>query len=156
MLSVVLSYGLLSECQRRKNECNITSVTEVYAPRMHKISFEMLPKTLIAASVRPIMLSVLSHGENYGYSIVQRIHDLSGGRIQWSDGTLYPVLHRLESEGLITSRWKETDSTRRRKYYALTAAGKKALELEKRQWLDVHAVLAQLWAPPLHPQPQLI
>ena len=105
----------------------------------------MLPKSLIAASVRPIMLSILSHGENYGYAIVQRIHDLSGGRIKWSDGTLYPVLHRLEAEGLISSCWKESGSSRKRKYYALTPPGKNALELEKRQWLDVHSVLAQLW-----------
>ncbi len=110
----------------------------------------MLPKTLIAASVRPIMLSILSHGENYGYAIVQRIHDLSGGRIKWSDGTLYPVLHRLEAEGLISSAWKETDTARRRKYYALTTPGKKAFEIEKKQWLDVHAVLTQLWG--LQPQ----
>ena len=110
----------------------------------------MLPKTLIAASVRPIMLSILSHGENYGYAIVQKIHDLSGGSIKWSDGTLYPVLHRLESEGLIVSSWKNTDTARRRKYYDLTAAGKKALAVEKSQWLDVHAVLAQLWG--LQPQ----
>ena len=110
----------------------------------------MLPKTLIAASVRPIMLSILSHGENYGYAIVQRIHDLSGGRIKWSDGTLYPVLHRLEAEGLIVSNWKNPDASRRRKYYALTPAGNKALAVEKSQWLDVHAVLAQLWG--LQPQ----
>lgn len=116
----------------------------------HQNSAKMLPKTLIAATVRPIMLSLLSSGENYGYAIVQRIHDLSGGRIQWSDGTLYPVLHRLEAEGLITSEWKNQTRGRRRKYYGLTPQGKKALEIEKRQWLDVHAILAQLWG--LQPQ----
>jgi DNA-binding PadR family transcriptional regulator len=110
----------------------------------------MIPKVLIAASVRPIMLSVLHDGESYGYAIVQRIHDLSRGRIQWSDGTLYPVLHRLESEGLITSRWHQAQSGRKRKYYSLTSSGRKALEVEKRQWLDVHAVLARLWG--LKPQ----
>lgn len=110
----------------------------------------MLPKVLIAASVKPIMLSVLSDGEAYGYAIVQRIHNLSGGTIQWSDGTLYPVLHRLEADGLVSSSWRTADSGRKRKYYRLTPRGRKALEVEKRQWLDVHAVLAKLWG--LEPQ----
>lgn len=105
----------------------------------------MLPKVLVAASVKPIMLSILARGESYGYAIVQRIHDLSDGRIQWSDGTLYPVLHRLEAKGLITSTWRTSDEGRRRKYYRLTDKGHRALEIEKRNWLDVHAILAQLW-----------
>lgn len=109
----------------------------------------MLPKALIAASVRPIMLSVLASGESYGYAIVQRIHDLSDGKIQWSDGTLYPVLHRLETEDLVASVWRLSESGRRRKYYRLTDKGYKALEVEKRQWLDVHALLVKLWGPEL-------
>lgn len=105
----------------------------------------MLPKVLIAASVKPIMLSILSHGESYGYQILQRLHDLSRGKMKWSDGTLYPVLHRLETEGLIISTWRMSEVGRRRKYYSLTEQGKRVLEVEKRQWLDVHAILAQLW-----------
>lgn len=105
----------------------------------------MIARVLIAASVKPIMLSILESGESYGYQIVQRIHDLSKGKVQWSDGTLYPVLHRLEAEGLITSRWFKAESGRKRKYYSLTLKGRKALEREKEQWLDVHSILAQLW-----------
>jgi len=111
----------------------------------------MLPKALIAASVRPIMLSILAHGESYGYAIVQRLHDLSEGRVQWSDGTLYPVLHRLETEGLIIANWRMSEVGRRRKYYKLTDAGIRALALEKKQWLDVHAILIKLWGPSLAP-----
>ena len=110
----------------------------------------MLPKVLVAASVKPIMLSILARGESYGYDIVQQIHDLSDGRIQWSDGTLYPVLHRLEAKGLVTSTWRVSAEGRKRKYYRLTDLGHRALEVEKRNWLDVHAVLAQLWG--LQPQ----
>lgn len=110
----------------------------------------MIPKVLIAASVKPIMLSILSEGEAYGYAIVQRIHNLSSGKIQWSDGTLYPVLHRLEADGFVSSTWRTADSGRRRKYYALTPAGRAALDVEKKQWLDVHSVLAKLWG--LEPQ----
>lgn len=107
----------------------------------------MIPKVLVAASVRPLMLSILDHGESYGYAIIQRIHDLSDGKLQWTDGTLYPVLHRLEAEGLIVSSWRKSEVGRRRKYYALTPAGQQALETEKKHWLDVHAMLLALWGP---------
>jgi DNA-binding PadR family transcriptional regulator len=65
----------------------------------------MLPKALVAASLRPIILSIVSDGETYGYDIIHRIHTLSDGKIQWTAGTLYPVLHRLETQGLIESIW---------------------------------------------------
>ncbi len=107
----------------------------------------MIPKVLVAASVRPLMLSILHHGESYGYAIIQRIHDLSEGTLTWTDGTLYPVLHRLESEGLIASTWRVSDVGRRRKYYHLTSAGQRAMEAEKKHWLDVHAMLLKLWGP---------
>lgn len=97
------------------------------------------------------MLSVLAEGETYGYAIMQRIHDLSDGSIQWSDGTLYPVLHRLEADHLIKASWRMSESGRKRKYYTLTPSGHKALEVEKRQWLDVHRVLAALWGLDLQP-----
>lgn len=105
----------------------------------------MISKELVGASARPILLSVLARGESYGYAIMQRMHDLSNGEIAWKDGTLYPVLHRLEDAGFVTSRWGESDSGRRRKYYAITAKGRSALEEEKQQWLRVDAILAQLW-----------
>jgi len=105
----------------------------------------MLSKAYVAVSSRAIMLSILSQGENYGYQILQQVHELSAGRFQWTDGTLYPVLHRLEAEGLITSNWRTSSSGRKRKYYRLTETGWQALEAEKQQWLDIHAVLAELW-----------
>src|SRR3974377_2128335 len=67
----------------------------------------MLTKDLVAASSRPIVLSIIAGGESYGYEIIQKVRELSGGHIEWSDGMLYPVLHRLEREGLIASEWKE-------------------------------------------------
>ncbi|GAB5519462.1 MAG: PadR family transcriptional regulator [Rhodothermales bacterium] len=110
----------------------------------------MLPKVLIAASVKPIMLAILAQdGESYGYEIIQRIHDLSGGKIQWTAGTLYPVLHRLETEGVVESTWRKSDEGRRRKYYRLTPQGEAAMSTEKQQWMDVNAVLVQLWGPDL-------
>ena len=105
----------------------------------------MIGKELIGAATRPIMLSLLARGESYGYALIQRVHELSGGTLELADGTLYPVLHRLEDEGLIMSEWKIPDGGRRRKYYRLTSEGRQALESEQAQWLRVDAILAQLW-----------
>ncbi|MDA1028460.1 MAG: PadR family transcriptional regulator [Bacteroidetes bacterium] len=110
----------------------------------------MLTRELAGAAARPIILAILSHRENYGYAILQRIEVLSGGELSWDDSTLYPVLHRLESQGLLTSSWQKADNQRRRKYYGLTAKGQQELAVEKQQWLSVNAVLAQLWG--LKPQ----
>jgi len=104
-----------------------------------------LAKDLVAASAVPLILSILEEGESYGYAIIQRVHDLSGGAIEWTDGMLYPVLHRLEAQGCIGARWREAENGRKRKYYALKRHGHKALAEQKEQWLTVHGSLAKLW-----------
>lgn len=104
-----------------------------------------LNKDLVAASAAPLILSVLNEDESYGYALIQRVRELSQGEIQWTDGMLYPVLHRLEAQGWIESRWKISDTGRRRKYYRLKPAGRKALEQQREQWLVVHVTLAHLW-----------
>src|SRR5678816_1082357 len=78
----------------------------------------MLTKELVAASTVPLVLSVLTEGENYGYALIQRVRELSGGKIEWTEGMLYPVLHWMEKEKLIESEWREADTGRRRKYYS--------------------------------------
>jgi PadR family transcriptional regulator, regulatory protein PadR len=105
----------------------------------------MLAKDLVAASSRPLVLSILAEGESYGYEILQKVRELSGGHVEWSDGMLYPVLHRLEREDLIESEWKESETGRERKYYSLSGKGKKALAAEREQWLKVHNTLCKLW-----------
>ena len=105
----------------------------------------MISKELVGASSRSILLSILDRGDSYGYAILRRLRELSGGEVEWKDGMLYPVLHRLEDERLIKSFWVHTDRGRRRKYYRILAKGRKALEIEKKQWLQVDSVLAQLW-----------
>lgn len=107
----------------------------------------MIGKALVAASLKPIMLSVLSHGEAYGYEIIHRIEQLSGGQLSWTAGTLYPVLHRLEGEGLVESFWQPSEAGPRRKYYHLTNKGEAAMASEKQQWMDVHSLLLKLWSP---------
>ena len=105
----------------------------------------MLSKELVAASTVPLVLSVLTEGENYGYALIQRVRELSEGRIEWTEGMLYPVLHWMEKEGLVESEWRESDSGRRRKYYRLRTEGRKALRSEKEKWLTVHTTLTKLW-----------
>lgn len=105
----------------------------------------MLTRELAGAAAKPLILAILAQQENYGYAILQRIEALSEGALRWEDSTLYPVLHRLESQGLLTATWRKADNQRRRKYYALTAKGREVLAREKQQWLRVDAMLAQLW-----------
>jgi DNA-binding PadR family transcriptional regulator len=107
----------------------------------------MVSKALIAASTKPMILSILAGGESYGYRIIQSVKRVSGGQLEWSDGMLYPVLHRLEKEGLIDSRWTISERGRRRKYYRITESGREELERDKRQWLSVHEALSKLWKP---------
>jgi PadR family transcriptional regulator, regulatory protein PadR len=104
-----------------------------------------LTKDLVAASAVPLILTLLEEGESYGYALIQQVRNLSGGEIEWTDGMLYPVLHRLETQGYIASCWRTSAAGRRRKYYALRGPGRKALQGQKEQWLLVHGALAKLW-----------
>ena len=109
----------------------------------------MVSKVLVAASTKPLILSILKSGESYGYQIIRRVKEVSGGKLAWSDGMLYPVLHRLEKEGWIQSQWKQSEKGRMRKYYRITDAGQDALAVEKAQWETVNRALIRLWTPAL-------
>lgn len=105
----------------------------------------MPSRALTAASSRPLILSILSHGESYGYKLIKDVETMSGGFLEWTEAMLYPVLHRLEKEGLIQSRWHVAESGRKRKYYSLTPAGRSAMQEERAEWQRVHNVLDLLW-----------
>jgi PadR family transcriptional regulator PadR len=104
-----------------------------------------ISKDLVAASATPLVLSILSEGDSYGYAIIKRVRDLSGGQMQWTDGMLYPVLHRLEGQGLIESYQARSDTGRMRKYYRVKKKGTTALAEHRTQWTLVHDTLQQLW-----------
>jgi DNA-binding PadR family transcriptional regulator len=104
----------------------------------------MLRKELVAAAAEPLVLSLLAKGESYGYAIIQELKARSNGQLLWTDGMLYPVLHRMEHRGLVKSRWGESETGRKRKYYSLKNAGKKAMALHREQWSLVDSVLAGL------------
>ncbi|MFK7952498.1 MAG: PadR family transcriptional regulator [Ekhidna sp.] len=105
----------------------------------------MISKNLTAASTKPIILGILKQGNSYGYLIIKKIKELSGGKMEYSDGMLYPVLHRLEKDGLIKSNWTIDGGKRPRKYYEITEIGKQELVSEQNQWTQVNAVLNTLW-----------
>lgn len=102
-------------------------------------------KDLMAASSTPIVLAILAEGDSYGYAILKRVKELSGGAMEWTDGMLYPVLHRLERLGHVEARWETGDSGRKRKYYRVTPAGLGQLAEERRQWQAVDATLRGIW-----------
>lgn len=102
-------------------------------------------KDLIAASSTPLVLAILAEADSYGYAILQRVREVSGGRMEWTDGMLYPVLHRLERLGHVEARWEVAESGRRRKYYRITPQGQAQLAEERRQWQAVDATLRGIW-----------
>jgi DNA-binding PadR family transcriptional regulator len=104
-----------------------------------------LGKDLVAASSTPLVLAILAEGESYGYAIIKRVKELSDGHLLWTDGMLYPVLHRLERQGLVASKWGSSESGRRRKYYRLTRAGRAELEVERIRWQIVDETLHRSW-----------
>jgi DNA-binding PadR family transcriptional regulator len=104
-----------------------------------------LGKDLVAASATPLVLAILAEGESYGYAIIKRVGELSHGHVQWTDGMLYPVLHRLERNGLVAAKWGSSGTGRRRKYYRLTREGRAQLEAERKRWQIVDATLHRVW-----------
>src|SRR6266550_6897884 len=104
-----------------------------------------LEKELVAASSVPLVLSILSEGDSYGYAIIRRVRELSGGKIEWTDGMLYPVLHRLEAQGVVAAKWRQSETGRKRRYYTLQRIGKSAIKQQRQQWLVVHQALSAAW-----------
>ena len=113
---------------------------------MHQLGPTSINKDLVAATSTPLVLAILAEGDTYGYAILKRVRELSGGGLEWTDGMLYPVLHRLERSGLVQSRWERTESGRRRKYYRVTKAGREQLAEERRQWRTVDETLRKVWS----------
>jgi PadR family transcriptional regulator, regulatory protein PadR len=102
-------------------------------------------KDLVAASATPLVLTILAEGESYGYAILKRVRELSGGELEWTDGMLYPLLHRLRRLGYVTTEWRTPPEGRRRRYYALTDDGRAALAEQQRQWVTVTRALVDVW-----------
>ena len=105
----------------------------------------MIEKELVAASTAPLILSLLAKGESYGYELIQEVKQLSGEQIKWTDGMRYPVLHRMEDDGWIKSRWVEMENGRKSKYYSIKDEGRHTLQNKRGQWTVLSSVLGGLW-----------
>ena len=102
-------------------------------------------KDLVAAAATPLVLAILAEGESYGYAILKRVREVSDGELEWTDGMLYPLLHRLHRLGYVTPEWRTPVEGRRRRYYAITDEGRAALAEHKRQWVTVTRALGDAW-----------
>ena len=104
-----------------------------------------IDKDLVAASATPLVLAILTEGESYGYAILKRVRELSGGELEWTDGMLYPLLHRLSRLGYVTTEWRTPPEGRRRRYYLVTDDGRAALAEQQKQWAAVTRALRDVW-----------
>ncbi|MEO8540598.1 MAG: PadR family transcriptional regulator [bacterium] len=112
---------------------------------MQTLKDPRIAKDLVAASATPLVLAILDDSESYGYAILKRIDELSGGAMEWTDGMLYPLLHRLDRLGYVEAKWDAEPGGRRRRYYTITAAGREALTEQRRQWEIVSGALNNAW-----------
>ena len=102
-------------------------------------------KELVGATTVPILLTILLEGENYGYELIKKVREYSGGKLEWSDAMLYPVLHRIQKDNLIHARWAELENGRKRKYYQITPLGRAELEERKKDWVMMLNMLSKMW-----------
>lgn len=104
-----------------------------------------IDKELVAAMATPLVLAILVEGTSYGYAILARVRELSGGELEWTDGMLYPLLHRLERFGRIRAEWRVSPEGRQRKYYEITEGGRAQLAEQRTQWATATRTLGGLW-----------
>jgi PadR family transcriptional regulator PadR len=111
---------------------------------MLSVKMKTANKELVGASTAVLVMGVLKRGPSYGYEIVRQINQQANDAMTWQEGTIYPVLHKLQRQGLVRSRWQEASTGRKRKYYSLTPAGHKALQAGTKQWEIFHQMILQL------------
>ena len=100
------------------------------------------PLDLLQGTLDMLILKAISLGPLHGYGVLLRIQQISNQRLEIQQGSLYPALYRLEHHGWIKSEWGESENNRRARYYQLTAAGKRRLQLEADRWNQMSAVIA--------------
>jgi len=107
----------------------------------------MLSKSLLSATVTPLILSLLKEGPQYGFQLLFRARKLYHGQVPWSNSKLYPILHRMEHDNWIESYWQPSDSGPDRKYYRITQAGLERLVVTQKEWQFVNSMWSELWGP---------
>ncbi len=101
--------------------------------------------------LRPLVLAILEARPLYGYEIAQPAR--RRGNLKWEEGTLYPLLHRLERDGLLASEWRKAPTGKDRKYYSLTRKGKTALAKDRKDWKEQVRVVSEILLGERHAKP---
>ena len=96
---------------------------------------------LVKGTTVPIILRLVAGKEMYGYEMVKAVNERTNGALRWKEGTLYPCLHQLEADGLVTSVWRAAPSGKMRKYYRITRKGHSELARRVEEWRTVHAAV---------------
>jgi PadR family transcriptional regulator PadR len=107
------------------------------------------PADLLQGTLDMLILKAVSLGPLHGYGVLLRIQQISGGRLEIQQGSLYPALYRLERQELIESEWGASDNNRKARFYSLTAAGRRQLAKETREWNRMTDIIAGILATPL-------
>ena len=110
---------------------------------MKTMKFE---RDLIRSVAEPIVLKLVAERAMYGYEIIKVVNERTDQAFEWKEGTLYPCLHRLEGQGLIQSEWVTADSGKDRKYYKITAQGKRRLKVKLTEWAAFSSAMESLLA----------
>jgi PadR family transcriptional regulator, regulatory protein PadR len=102
-------------------------------------------KDFIGASLIPLVLIILTESENYGYELIQQLKSRSDAKLNIAEGTLYPVLKKMEEKKWVASKWKTADSGKQRKYYSITKKGKDQLYEQVGQWNFFNNLIQKSW-----------
>ena len=102
------------------------------------------PTDLVQGTLDLLILKVIALEPMHGWAIAQRIRQMSDSVLQVGQGSLYPALHKLESQGWIRAEWGESENGRRAKYYALTRDGRRALHAESEQWGRLSSAITRI------------
>lgn len=116
-----------------------------------------LSKQTLDGNVEALLLAILESGPSYGYAIVKELNERAEGILKLGEGTIYPVLHRMEDKEMIAAKWRLAENGRQRKYYRLTPKGHRGLAASREQWQRLSAVMTKVVgsAERLSPQPKL-
>ena len=98
-------------------------------------------KELLKGSTATLILTLLSRKQMYGYEIIKELEIISSGSFEMKEGTLYPILHSLEEEGFVESKWVGEEGSRQRKYYHITKNGRGHLKEKKQEWIQFRTMV---------------
>ena len=103
-----------------------------------------LSKQMLDGNVETMLMAVLEAGPSYGYALVKELNARAAGLLKLGEGTVYPVLHRMEEKGLVAAKWRKAENGRERKYYHLSPAGKTALARNRSQWDQLASAMGRI------------